>query len=163
MARTKHPNTKHGHAGSRNGAGGSRESESPTYTSWRAMVDRCTQPSHTKWAQYCGRGTRVCERWMNFEAFLADMGSRPPGTSLDRVDNDGNYEPGNCRWATASEQSLNRSITRVLTHPDGRTMALTEWARVSGLQVGTLWKRLKSGWSIERAVASPAARRSHVA
>ena len=162
MATTKsHPNTKHGHAGTRAGA-----SESPTYTSWRAMVDRCTQPGHTKWAQYGGAGVTVCARWLGdrgFATFLADMGERREGMTLDRIDRTRGYQPGNCRWATSSQQALNRSITRTLAHPDGRVMALTEWARVSGLKVATLWKRLQSGWPIEKAVAEPTARRNHVA
>jgi hypothetical protein len=153
-----HPNTKHGHAGGRRGIGRRRVSESPTYTSWRAMVDRCTQPGHTAWARYGGAGITVCARWLGadgFKAFLADMGERSVGTTLDRIDRARGYEPGNCRWATPTEQTLNRSMTRTLTHSDGRVMALTEWARVAGVKAGTLWKRLQSGWSLEEAVAAP--------
>lgn len=90
----------HGHASSR----------SLTYNTWTKMKDRCNNPKHTKWRLYGGRGITVCDRWMNsFEDFLADMGERPPGMSIDRYpDKDGNYEPGNCRWATLEQQNQNR-------------------------------------------------------
>lgn len=81
---------------------------SPTYRSWHMMLQRCTNPRNTHYAYYGGRGITVCERWLKFENFLADMGERPLGTSIDRIDVDGNYEPGNCRWATPKQQMNNR-------------------------------------------------------
>ena len=89
----------------------------PTYHSWMMMKARCRYPQFaTLWTHYGGRGIAVCERWSHsFEAFLTDMGERPAGKTLDRIDNDGNYEPGNCRWATQEEQLKNRRVAQALT------------------------------------------------
>jgi hypothetical protein len=117
------------------------------------MRDRCTNPRHHAYALYGGRGIAVCARWESFENFLADMGERPAGTSLDRYPNkDGNYEPGNCRWATDVEQANNTRANRLLTL-GSETMPLRAWARRLGIAENTLWARLKKGWPMEKALA----------
>lgn len=96
--------TTHGQSRSRTAG----RTATTTYYVWAAMIQRCTNPKSGDWYLYGERGIAVCERWRKFENFLADMGEKPDGLSIDRIDNDGNYEPGNCRWATAIEQRHNR-------------------------------------------------------
>ncbi len=103
-------------------------SQSKTYLSWVGMRNRCLRKNAVGYKDYGGRGIRVCAAWRNsFAAFLADMGEKPPGTSLDRIDNNGNYEPKNCRWATPSEQARNSRRTRMVTYA-GESLSAIEWA-----------------------------------
>lgn len=148
-ARIAAKNTKHGHA-SRNG------SLSPEYKAWAAMVRRCTNPKQKNFPYYGGRGITVCDRWReSFAAFLADVGPQPADGgpwSLDRYpDVDGNYAPGNVRWATRLSQANNKRNSKLVTHA-GETLTVAQWARKTGLSVGTLTRRLKSGWTAEAAL-----------
>lgn len=116
-------------------------SNGPTYRSWSHMWERCTRPENGKWHLYGGRGIKVCERWRDFRNFYADMGPRPQGLTIDRIDNNGNYEPANCRWATIRQQHDNRRITRYVT-VDGSKILLSEYAKQLGLNYGVAAYRL---------------------
>lgn len=128
------------------------QSNSPEYAVWSSMKDRCTRSSHPHYSRYGGRGIGVCERWMDsFESFLSDVGPRPhPAASLDRIDNDRGYEPGNCRWATPSEQAANRVSTNIIEH-NGQRMCKADWARKLGITPQSLSRRIRE-WGLERAL-----------
>lgn len=115
------------------------------------MRDRCLNPKRHNFKFYGGRGITICERWLEFANFLADMGERPDGLQLDRIDNDGHYEPGNCRWVTKQHNARNRSSNRLLTI-DGETKTVTEWALLKGLPPDRVRGRLSRGDSPERAL-----------
>lgn len=143
---------RHGHAGR-----GDRRS--PTWVSWRSMKQRCNVPGANGYARYGGRGITVCERWnASFAAFLEDMGERPRGTTLDRIDNSKGYEPGNCRWTTVKEQQRNQRGNRLLTYR-GETKCLTAWAETvgaaNGIGYSALNHRINRGWAVERALTEP--------
>jgi hypothetical protein len=136
---------RHGHASRR----------SPEYRAWANMLTRCRNPESAYFEIYGGRGIRVCVRWHSFQNFLADMGPRPSQRhSNHRLDNDGNYEPGNCVWATAEEQARNRSNNSLLTF-NGETRCVAEWSSVLGLNYCALKMRIRKGWSVERALSTP--------
>jgi len=126
-----------------------------TRSSWTSMKDRCLNPKSGKFSRYGACGITVCERWLVFENFLADMGSRPDGTTVDRYPNNvGNYEPGNCRWATDSEQQLNRTNNRNITI-DGVTKSFKQWCIHFGINMGTVYCRERSGMDIVSALSTP--------
>lgn len=136
--------TRHGHARKRN--------QSPTFRSWSSMRGRCCNRNDPNYRNYGGRGICICDRWLcSFEDFLADMGERPAGTSLDRIDGNGNYEPGNCRWATRVEQQRNIRSNRLLTC-DGETHCVAEWAEILGVRKQLILGRLKLGFTVEQAL-----------
>jgi hypothetical protein len=126
-----------------------------TYRSWNCMIGRCERTSDPSYRRYGGRGIRVCARWRrSFASFLVDMGERPAGTTLDRRDNAGDYEPDNCRWATRREQSRN-TTRNVLITALGRTMCLEDWALHLGIHPETLRNRVRRGWDTTRALTEP--------
>jgi hypothetical protein len=134
------------------------KSRSPEYYVWNNLVHRCTNPNIKGYPEYGGRGIRVCDRWLKFENFHADMGDRPsPQHSIDRINNDGNYEPGNCRWATATVQTRNNRHVRLYTF-NGKTLCIADWAKKTGISKFVLQRRLsKLGWTIEQAITAAAA------
>lgn len=124
----------------------------PTYHSWRSMHKRCNDPKR-KW--HHGKGITVCESWMFFSNFLNDMGVRPLGTTLDRWPNrEGNYEPGNCRWATAKQQHRNKSNNRLVEFRSEQ-LCVGEWSERTGLSSAVILYRLKKGWPVERVLTAP--------
>jgi hypothetical protein len=131
------------------------DSRTAEYRAWSSMVSRCTRP-HNKWySRYGGRGISVCDRWLKYENFLEDMGRKPNSNlSIDRIDNNSGYFKQNCRWATSTDQSFNRSSNVTIT-ARGETRPVFEWARVSGLNPNALIVRLKNGWNPEDAIFQP--------
>lgn len=123
------------------------------------MWERCTREEHPAFHRYGGRGISIYERWKDFCSFLTDMGERPAGTTLDRIDNERGYEPGNCRWATSEQQHNNYSRNHVLTVA-GEALTIAQWARRTGLGKATIRLRLLRGWSAERAVTTAIGRAS---
>lgn len=130
-------------------------SETPEYLIWGAMLQRCSNPQNKSYPDYGGRGILVAPRWRKFEAFLEDMGRRPSlALTIERINNDGHYELGNCRWATRSAQNRNKRSARLLTIY-GRTQNLIDWANETGLHRTLIASRLNRGWSASRAVTPP--------
>lgn len=127
----------------------------PTFKSWGAMKQRCMNPKAPDYARFGGRGITICQSWKHsFENFLADMGERPSGTTLDRINVNGNYTPDNCQWSTPKEQMRNRRNTRRIKYK-GKFVPLIELAERHGLRVQVLVARLGSGWPIHRAITQP--------
>lgn len=126
---------------------------SPEYSVWVNMRARCNNPKNTRFKTYGARGIKVCPRWEeDFLNFLSDVGRRPtPDHSIDRIDNNGNYEPGNVKWSTRKEQCRNRSTSRLITFA-GETKTLADWAEQTGLGMKLLHNRLSNGWSVRRAL-----------
>lgn len=138
--RRRSPARKHGY------------SKTPMWRIWQSMIQRCTKAYSPAFKNYGGRGIKVCNRWLNnFETFLADMGERPAGLTLERKDNNGPYAPENCVWATRIEQMRNTRTTIRVTI-DSETRSLSDWSRVLGLKVGSVSSAVRRGESPERAL-----------
>lgn len=132
--------TKHGMEGS------------PTYHVWASMLHRCRNRNNRWYHRYGGRGIQVCSRWLDFRNFYADMGEKPRGLSIERIDNDGDYEPGNCRWASHTEQMRNREVTLTIEYK-GRVMPVVELAERFGVPRKLVQARLKRGVPIQDALS----------
>lgn len=141
---------KHGHASGK---------RTPTFSAWSDMIRRCEKPNSQVFSRYGARGITVCASWHTFSNFLRDMGERPArGLSLDRINNKGNYEPGNCRWADRQTQSENQDRVKQFSL-NGESHCLTVWARRFGITPRVIMRRVnKLQWSLEKALAVPVAR-----
>lgn len=129
--------------------------QTKTYRRWIGMKSRCFNPREPNFENYGGRGITVCHEWReSYAVFLADMGECPAGMTLDRIDVNGNYEPGNCRWATPVEQGNNRRNNRLLTY-GGKTRTIAQWTSELGFPDTILLNRLRRGWDVARALTTP--------
>jgi hypothetical protein len=130
----------------------------PGYVSWHGMKQRCFNKKHKKYPRYGGRGITVDSRWLGkggYIRFIEDMGPPPPGTTIDREDNDGHYTKINCRWATPVQQSSNKRNSILITI-DGETKTLAAWAQHYGVNKSVAWRRVKRGWDVISAITKPA-------
>lgn len=144
---TPFPNKpRHGHA--------KRGARTPTYQSWKAMRSRCRNSNLREWHRYGGRGIAVCARWEVYENFLEDMGERPDGTSLERLNVDGHYEPTNCAWATRDQQFNNQGRSVKITIR-GETKTLGQWSKIYGIGRSTVSARIRDGMTPEAALSNP--------
>lgn len=134
---------KHGHS-----AGGIISS---TYSTWHSMISRCLYQCCDNYKYYGGRGIQVCKRWRQFKNFLADMGERPAGMTLERIDSDAGYFASNCIWATPTDQARNRRMTVPLTM-NGQTKFVIDWSKELGISASTIYTRLDRGWNVSDAL-----------
>jgi hypothetical protein len=129
-------------------------SRTPTYTAWYGMLQRCENPDDIGYPNYGGRGITVCERWHTLDNFVADMGRKPKGLTLERRDNSKGYFPENCLWANKKRQQNNKRTNRIVEWK-GQALTVSEWADIVGLKYSTLLERLNRGWSVEQALTLP--------
>jgi hypothetical protein len=132
--------------------------ETPEYRVWKRMRHRCTNPNNPRFADWGGRGITVCRRWRKFENFLVDMGARPEGMTLDRIDNDRGYSKRNCRWASAAVQVRNRRNT-VWVEIGGVTLCLKDWAGRLDVNYQTVFMRIERGMTPVEALTTPVTKR----
>lgn len=127
----------------------------PLYNKWRSMIARCNNPKDSSYKNYGARGIKVCKEWENFFIFeqWGNLNGYTPGLTIDRVDNNGDYTPENCRWATPKEQARNKRNTKNITYR-GKTQCIAAWEEELGLPRNVIWSRLNNNWSIEKALTT---------
>lgn len=143
LSGSKNPSFSHGHA--------LRGKRTSTYQIWEGIKKRCTSQTCKAYKNYGGRGITICARWMHFENFLADMGERPDGLCIERIDNNQGYSPENCVWANRTQQAKNRRNTRFI-EAFGKRQTVSEWVAETGLSYYTIYLRLRRGKTSEEAV-----------
>ena len=131
--------------------GQSSDGISRIYKTWENMIERCTNPNHKQYKDYGGRGIKVCEAWIKFNGFFKDMGEKPNGLTLDRINNNGDYCKENCKWSTSKEQARNKT-NNILITIDGITKCLAGWCEIYRLNYHTVCWRLNNGWTPEEAL-----------
>lgn len=131
-----------------------RMSHTKIYRTWASMKERCNNPNYQYYHRYGGRGIIVCDQWNVFENFYKDMGDKPEGLQLDRIDNDGNYCKENCKWSTPKENSNNASFNNVLEF-NGKKQSVSRWAEELRINRNTLFARIFNGWSVEKTLTTP--------
>lgn len=136
-------------------------SKTKTYKLWAGMKDRCNNPNNSAYFYYGDRGIGYCKAWEFFEAFSKDMGPRPRGATLERLNNNADYSPDNCVWASKTAQANNRRSNKHLTFR-GTTKTVSQWSNELGIPYGTLWSRIRLGWPVEEILMGRAAPRARV-
>lgn len=126
----------------------------PTYNTWAHMLSRCNNANHKQYADYGGRGITVCEEWRSFINFLTDMGNKPKGMSLDRINNDLGYYKENCRWTDQKQQIRNRRVSKIVEF-QGRKVSLSELCEEKNINWRMVYERIRQGWVVEKAINTP--------
>ena len=144
LERLSETKTTHGEAG--------RTAE---YGIWAGMITRCTNTKTKRFLRYGGRGIKVCKRWRKYENFLLDMGRRPDGLTLERKNNNGDYSPKNCVWASWTDQQNNRSDNKIISF-NGEKLTMAQWSKKTGIAYAAIQRRIRDGWPLERTLTEPA-------
>ena len=134
----------------------------PFYNAWSAMKSRCEYTENPAYNRYGGRGIKVCDRWQSFENFVNDIGDRPSSEfTIDRIDNDGDYSPENCRWADKTQQARNRRSNKIYLF-QGESLTLPEWSERTGISASLLFARINYlGWTVEKSLSTKKRNQSH--
>jgi hypothetical protein len=137
------------------------KSHTPAHRTWKSMLQRCNNPKRVDYHRYGGRGIKVCKRWAQFENFFADMGERPEGTTLDRVNTNGDYKKSNCRWISHKENCQTRTNARNIIYL-GRELSMTQWATQLGISVQTISSRVRAGRPVKEILSRGKLNRCHL-